>query len=630
MLNVMRKHAGSWMIKVILFAIVIVFVFWGVGSFDSQKASKVATVNDEVITVSNYRRAYNNLIDRYRQQFGSSLNDGMIEMLNIKDQALNQLIDRAVLLQEAKKLDLRVTDAEVAESIMNTSVFQTNGRFDNRRYRRILAQVHLKPEEFEEDQKNALLGEKLTRIVAGAAKVSEAEARLWYDWRNASVNIDYVLFEPGRHTDIDPSTEEITVYFDTHKENYKTDPMVEARYVVFDPDAYRNQVAIDDGEVADYYDSNIDKFTTEKTVEARHILIKVDPEADSQADEAARSWAEEIAKLALAGQDFADLAKANSQGPSAKEGGYLGKFQKSQMVKPFADKAFSMAPGEISEPVKTQFGWHIIKVESVEEAATQTLEQSKDQITDTLIEREARNLAYDKAEQFYESCYEKEDLINNAKTFNLPVMESGAFSRQGPEALGQEKSQFAQAAFALQADEISDIQDIGGRYYIIQVTETIDAAVPDLDAVKARVKADLRKQMQSDKAREQADAMVKDLTSGKTFEESASNRGVQVKSTGLFQRNTPIPDIGSDQNVAQAAFQLASAGSLSEKPIEGSAGYYLLRLVEKKAPAADGFESEKENIRNMLLNQKQRSAMQDWIEARKAGSQINIEKAFME
>ena len=630
MLNVMRKHAGSWMIKVILFAIVIVFVFWGVGSFDSRNAAKVATVNDDIISISNYRRAYNNLIDQYRQRFGSSLNDGMIEMLNVKEQALNQLIDRAVILQEARKLDLRVSDEEVADSIMNTTVFQTNGMFDNRRYRRILGQVHLTPEEYEADQKETLLGAKLTRVVAGAAKVSDAEARLWYDWQNASVNIDYVLFEPGGYTDVNPSADEISAYFDANKEKYKTAPMVKARYVVFDPKTFTNQVSVEEEEVVDYYESNRDKFTTEKTVEARHILIKVDPDAPADVDAAAKARAQEIAQLALAGQDFAELAKAKSEGPSAKEGGYLGKFQQSQMVKPFADKAFSMSPGEISEPVKTQFGWHIIKVESVEEASTQTLEQSKNQIADTLSDRQARNLAYDKAEQFYEGTYEKEDLINNAKTFNLSVKETGAFSRQGPENLGQEKNQFAQAAFALQVDEISDIQEIGGRFYIIQVTEAIAAAIPEFEAVTNRVQADLNEKLQSDKAREQAVAMAADLAAGKTFEESAASHGAQVKNTGLFQRDAPIPGLGADQNVSQAAFQLASAGSTSEQPIEGSSGYYLLRLAEKQAPAAEGFEGEKENIKKMLLRQKQRTLMQDWIEARKASSQITIEKAFME
>ena len=146
------------MIKVVLFAIVIVFVFWGVGSFRSREASKVATVNDEIITVVDYRRAYNNLIDQYRQRFGSSLNDGMIEMLQIKKQVIDQLINRTVLLQEAKRLDLRVSDAEVAQSIMSTSIFQNNGTFDNRRYRRILDQVHLTPEEFESRSEKCVAG----------------------------------------------------------------------------------------------------------------------------------------------------------------------------------------------------------------------------------------------------------------------------------------------------------------------------------------------------------------------------------------------------------------------------------------------------------------------------------------
>lgn len=630
MLNVMRKHASSWMIKVVLFAIVIVFVFWGVGSFKSRNASKVATVNDEVITVTEYRRAYNNLLDQFRQRFGSSLDDGMIEMLQVKKQALDQLIDRRILLQEAKKLDLRVSDAEVAESVMKMPVFHSNGSFDNRRYRSILAQVHLTPEEFESDQKNVLLGEKLTRVVMGAAKVSEAEARQWYDWQNASANVDYVLFEPAGYKEINPSSEEVAAYFGAHKDRYRTDPMVKARYVVFDPDAYKSQVTVEQDEIADYYDSNTAEFKTEKTVEARHILIKLDPDADEEADRDAKTRAEAVTKMAKSGQDFAELAKTHSEGPTKDRGGYLGKFQQSQMVKPFADKAFSMAAGEISEPVKTQFGWHIIKVESVEEASTKTLEQSKQQIVATLTDRKARNLAYDKAEQFYEGCFEKEDLVNNAKTSNLAVMETGPFSRKGPDALGKDKGAFAKAAFSLQADETSDVQDIGGRYYLVQLTETIDATVPPLETVEASVKADLISKMQQDKAKEEAEAMASDLTAGKAFEESAGVRGVTVKHTGLFTRNAPVPDIGSDPKFTEAAFQLTSTGSTSSQPVRGTAGFYLLRLAGRKAPGADGFETEKDDITSMLLQQKQRSVIQEWIQARKTASKITIEKEYLE
>ncbi|MGD8702932.1 MAG: SurA N-terminal domain-containing protein [Desulfosarcina sp.] len=624
----MRKHAGSWMIKVILFAIVIVFVFWGVGSFRSREASKVATVNDELITLADYRRTYNNLIDQYRQQFGSSLNDGMIEMLNVKNQALTQLIERTLLLQEAKKLDLRVADAEVAESVIATPIFQTNGSFDNRRYRSILAQVHLTPEEFEAEQKKMLLGQKLTRMIVGTAKVSDVEARLWYDWQHTSVNIDYVLFEPTRYTGIDPSAEEIAAFYDTQKENYKTDPMVKARYVVFDPESYKDQVSVGEDEIIDYYDANMEEFKTEKTVEARHILIKLDPEADEEAERAAKARAEAVRKMAVEGQDFAELAKNYSEGPTKDQGGYLGKFERSQMVKPFADKAFSMSAGEISEPVKTRFGWHVIKVETVEEATTTSLEENRETIAGTLAGRKASYLAYDKAELFYESCYDKDDMADNAGTFGRTVLETGSFNRQGPEALGSDKAEFAKAAFALRRDEISDIQDIGGRYYLIQVTETIDPTVPPLEAVKSRVVADLTISMQNDAAMQGAQKMAEDLAAGMSFEESASKHDIIIKQTGLFKRNATIPTIGSDPQVTQAAFGLTDVGAISDEPIKGSAGYYLLRLKERLAPEAADFEAEKDTIKGMLLRQKQRTMVQDWIAARKADSQITVEKDF--
>lgn len=626
----MRKQAGSWMIKVILFAIVIVFVFWGVGSFTSRQTTKIASVNDEAISVVDYRRVYNNLLDRYRQQFGGNFNEEMIEMLQLKKQALDQLIDRAILLQEAEKLNLRVSDSEVADAITKTAVFHTNGTFDSRRYRRILAQVHLTPEAFEADQKKALLGEKITRIIMDAAKVPDSEIRQWYDWQNTSINVDYVLFKPDEYTDIKPMEDQIAEYFNANKEKYETDPMVKVRYVIIDPAAYKDQVKVDDEVVAAYYEDNLDEFKTEKTVEARHILITVDQEADEDANQAAKAKAKEIAKLAKDGQDFAELAKTHSQGPTKDNGGYLGKFTRSRMVKPFADKAFSMAAGEISEPVKTRFGWHVIKVESVEEASTKTLDESKSKIIDTLISQEAKDAAYDAAQQFYEGSFKKEDFVKNAKLFNLDVMESDAFSRLGPEALGKDKNTFAAAAFSLKKDEISDIQDIGGKYYLIQATEIIDPKIPELDAVRSAVERDLIKSMQTDAARKNAEEVAVAIKDGATFKDATAAKKLTVKQTGLFKRNGAIPEIGNNRLFSEAAFSLGAVGDISPEPVSTPTGIYLLRLAEKKAPDADGFESQKENIESQLVQNKQRTVFQDWLEARKANSRIVTESAYLE
>jgi peptidyl-prolyl cis-trans isomerase D len=472
-----------------------------------------------------------------------------------------------------------------------------------------------------------MLGEKLSRIIMGAAKVSEAEARQWYEWQNASVKSTTFYSNPG-YSDIKPSEAAIAEYFDAQKE-LQNRPHGQSQICGVRTGRLQKAGC---GRGTKSWNTMIPTSTNLKPRKgrSRHVLIKLDATADEEADKAAKTKAEEVAKLAQAGQDFAELAKTYSEGPTRDRGGYLGKFQRSQMVKPFADKAFSMAAGEVSEPVKTQFGWHVIKVESVEEASTKTLEQSKDRIVGAITDRKARNLAYDTAEQFYEGCFEKDDLVKNAKTFNLPVMETGSFSRVGPEVLGKDKGAFANAAFALKVDEISDIQDLGGRYYLIQPTETIDAVIPELKTVHARVKADLIKKMQADKAKADAEAMAADLREGKAFEEIAGKRGLVVKSTGLFTRSAAIPDIGSDPQFAQMAFQLPSVGSTSQQPVQGTAGVYLMRLSERKGPEPKDFETEKEGIKSSLLRQKQRTVFQDWIASRKSDSKIVIEEAYLE
>ena len=323
----------------------------------------------------------------------------------------------------------------------------------------------------------------------------------------------------------------------------------------------------------------------------------MDADADEAADQAAKTRAEDVVKLAKGRKRILpNWPKPIRKALPKIRAGYLGKFQQSQMVKPFADKAFSMAAGEISDPVKTQFGCMSSRWSPWKMPRRRPLDQSRDQIVAAITERKARNLAYDKAETFYEGCFEKDDFVKNAKTFQLAIMETGAFSRKGPDELGRDKGAFANAAFALKVDEISDIQDIGDRYYLLQITESIDSVIPNLADVEARVKVDLTRKMKTEKANAEAEAMATDLRDGKAFGEIADQRGIMVKHTGLFMRNTAIPDIGSDPKFTEAAFQLSSAGSTSQHPVKGIAGFYLMRLAERKAPEADGFEDQKEGI----------------------------------
>jgi len=373
MLSLMRKHAGTWMIKIILGAIVVVFVFWGVGSYTSRRSGRVASVNGTIITIDDYRISYRNLVEQVRQSFGNNLNEELIEMLQIRKRALDELIDRSLMQQAAEKFKLTVSDEELAESIRNIGAFQTAGVFDNRRYINTLNSNKLVPETFEVQQRDALIIDKLQAFVSGNIKVADLEAEQWYIWNNTEVDIDYVMLEPQRYKDIEPTDEEIRNYFDERKDAYKTDPQIKVRYLHFKPEDYADKVTVSEDDIQDYYESNPEKFKSPKTVEARHILIKLNPDANAEEVENARQRIETVLDMAKGGQDFAELAKKYSEGPTKAQGGNLGAFRREAMVKPFADKAFSMKPGEISEPVRTRFGWHIIKVEKVNPEKTSSL-----------------------------------------------------------------------------------------------------------------------------------------------------------------------------------------------------------------------------------------------------------------
>ena len=630
MLSIMRKHAGTWLIKIILGAIVIVFVFWGVGSYTSQKSSKVATVNGDAVTLDEYRATYNRLIQQVRQNFGNQVNDDIIKTLQLEKQALDQLVDKILLRQAADNLQFRVSDQELAQSIGNITAFQTDGAFDTRRYQGILGLNNMTPEEFELGQRDTLLVAKLQSFMTDSVKVSDQEALESYKWNNTQVDLAYVLFEAGRYKDISPSAEEIAAHFESNKTSYKTQPKLKARYLSFKADSYASKVEVTDDEIKDYYESNLEDFEMEKTVGARHILIKVAQDADPETVAKAKLKIEEALKLAREGQDFAELAKQYSEGPTKDKGGDLGSFARGAMVKPFADKAFEMKAGEISDPLRTQFGWHIIKVEKVNEANTRSLDEATAEIRKKMVDEQAKNLAFDEAEAAYDAAFEGGNLTAIAETRNLEVQMTDYFTRQGPQQKIKNPDQFAKIAFDLAEKEVSDIQDLGDGFYLLEVVEKMPAQIPELNAVEEKVKNDLIKKKQDEMAKQDAEKLLADMKNGESMAEAGQKHGLKPQNTGLFKRNDSIPNIGYEREMAQIAFSLTEQDSLAQEIIKGRKGYYVVKFSGKELPAPEGFDKEKDDIKTQLLQQKKASIFRDWLTQLKEKSEITIQEGFLE
>ena len=630
MLSLMRKHAGSWLIKVLLGGIAITFVSWGGYQVTSQRSGRVATVNGETITAEEYRITYKRLIEQVQQRFGNNLNEEMIKNLQLPKQAIDQLVDQMLMRQAATDMGLRVSDQDLSRSIKSISAFQTAGVFDPRRYKLILDRNNLSPESFEVSQRESLLIEKINNLITGSVKISDDEAAEWYNWNNAMVDLEFVVFEPDRYPDIAVTDEEIQQYFEGRKDAYKTEPQLKIRYLKFEPQNYTAKVAVSDVEISEYYEEHPDEFQNPKTVEARHILIKVGQDAAPEEVAKAKEKIEDILKKARGDQDFAELAKQYSEGPSKDKGGHLGSFRRDAMVKPFADKAFAMQAGEISDPVRTQFGWHIIKVEQVNEATVTTLTDAKDKISQKLTDEYAKQLAYDEAESIFDATFEGDRLESVAADHQLVIHTTDFFARNGGPSKGvQNKSEFARVAFELPEGETSEIQDFGDGYYLLEIIEKRPARIPELKAVEKKVRADLVKEKKGEKATIDAEALLSALKDGADLTAASKEFDLKAQSTGFFKRNDAIPNIGFERNISGVAFGLSAQNSLPQEIIDGPKGYYVIKFKQRKAPAMADFAKEKDGIQNRLLQQKRFKAFQAWLEQRKKSSEIVIEESFL-
>jgi len=629
MLSYLRENTGNWIIKIFLGIIVIVFVFLGVGSFGSKKGNSIATVNDEPITIKEYQQTYKSIVDQYRAQFGKELNEDTLKALNINQQALDSLINQKMILSEANKLKIEVSAKELQDSLVSFQAFQKDGKFDMNQYKSVLKRESLNPEMFEQLQMISLREEKLKSIIQSTINVSDIEARNWYQYQSAKVAVEYIWFDPKKYKDIHPDDEKIKQYYAENTDKYKSEPKIKAAYLNFVPGDFKDKLNITEPNIKEYYEQHLKEFLSPETVEAGHILIKVDKTATEDMVKEAEKRALDIYDMAQKGESFETLAKKYSEDSSKANGGYLGKFEKKQMVKPFADQAFSMKAGEISKPVRTMFGWHIIKAISKADASALTLDQASKKIKQSLENQEMQNLAYLKAGEAFDAVVDGDNFDQVASIAGKKIIETGEFNINGEGLDIPDNKEFAKVAFELTTGNISDVKQIGESFYLIKIVQKIDPIVQDLDQVKGKVIKDLTENLQKLKAKEDAHLYLGKIENAKTLFQLSKDNNLDLKATPLFSRDDNIADIGRFPEFIQAGFSLNENQKIFPEIVETGLGYYLIGFKERKLPEDSETSNNMRDIKNQIAYRKQGQLFQVWINELKKQYKIEYDPQML-
>ena len=630
MLQYMRDNTGSWIIKIILGVIVVVFIFMGMGSLGSKNEGTVATVNEEPVTLEEYKQSYSRLKEQMRQRFGGNLNQDILDMLNLEQQAMNQIVNRKLMAMEADRLGITVSDAELRSSLESISAFRDNGVFSMDRYKQVLAANRLTPRAFEASQSASLEQQKLRDMVISSVGVTDLEAEQWYKYRNTEVSIRYLELDPDSFTDMEPSAGAVKAFYEENRDNYKTKEKLVAEYIRFSSEDYADQADVKPSELKRYYEENIESYQVPEKVEASHILIKAEEGSGEERMAEAREKAMEVYEKAAAGEDFAELAKKYSEGPSAKEGGYLGKFAKDAMVQPFAEKAFSMEPGEIGKPVQTRFGWHIIKVSDRVEASVQSFEEVKEEIKDRIVDSKIKDLAYYDAGDAFDAVIEGDTLEQAAVLTDRKVKTAGPFTREGEGLELSAASGFASEAFSCVMDEISDVKQIGGTYYLIKPVKRIKPEIKPFESVKQEVRADLTFKIRKEAAEKQAEKLLESLQKEESMKSAAGKAGVELKTTGLFTRDGEIDGIENSAKISDAAFKLTKDQKICPEVIHTDGLYYLIELMRKKVPDAPATGPKIEEVKESIVSKKEQQLYADWLDTLKSRYPVKIKSGVLD
>ena len=534
MLQLIRDNATGWIAWGIVILISIPFALWGIHQYVTPDSSvAVASVDDTEIGYYDFQRRY----ARRRQQVQSVLGARLLgpdQESRLRREVLDGMIDSQIVISSGLSAGMRVGDEQLARTIQTQEVFRAGDDFSQDAYENWLRSQGYSPGGFEEELRRSLLEQQIALGVSGSDFMSTGELRDSVRMRLQKRTFSLLTIPASDFAGAEPAESEIAAHFERHRDAYMAPERLRLRYLEISMDEIAAGIKVDDDELRALFEAERESFVTPEKREVSHILISVPADADSTAEEEARARLAALGSRIEVGESFEDLARDNSDDPgSATAGGSLGFIERGVMVPPFEEAAFALAPGELSEPVRSSYGWHLIKVTSVQGSRRATFEEVRDQVLAQYRAREAERIYVEHAETLANVTYEHpESLEAGAQELGLSIRETSPVTRAG-ESDDPIASQPAVVAAAFSSDVLAEgnnsepIEFESGRMVVVRAFDHEPPRALALDEARAQITGELQAEARRSAVTERGRDVLAQLRGGGSADAVAADTGLE-------------------------------------------------------------------------------------------------------
>ncbi|MEW6350008.1 MAG: SurA N-terminal domain-containing protein [Thermodesulfobacteriota bacterium] len=628
-LDLMRKHARSWFIKAVLAGVIITFILWyGAPDRGGDRERVLAEVNGETISQEAFDTVYRRQVEAIQRRFQGSIPEGALEKMNLKKNVLQQMINEKLLTREAARLGFFVTEDDLVRDIKSSPTLQRDGVFNEQLYRAFLAAQRMTAQLYEVDRKREMTEEQVIRLVIDGIKTDAQEVKEFWHFQNDKLILTYLQIsaEPSPEgAELDQKA--VTSFYEKNRERYEIPESVNLEQVVFSWKDLAKKINVDDDEARTYHKNNPKEFVIPEKVKLRQIMLGVPLDAGEEVDKATKEKAAALRARIEKGEAFETLAQTESQDKdTADKGGELGLFDAGNMSPEFEAAVKDLNAGEVSQPVRTALGYHLLKLDERKPEGIQSFDEVKPKIVDSLVEKKARAEVDREADAFYEDVYRSEDLDGPAKKFGFEVKKAESVTRAGgiPD-MGRSKEALDEA-FQIKEGEISKLIRSGDTFAVFKVTTKTPARVPELQEVRSAVEKDFRADEALARARKKAEHIIAELKKNpKEFEETAKKSGLTWTEIEPVARTaTMVPQLGNTPEIHEMMVTVSAAAPLFASPVTTPGGIGIVRLsrIEKAGDeayqkAAPGFKQFYERVRRTEF-------VQGWLKVLEDQSKITI------